>query len=340
MSFDSIIFGVFFLSTFFVYWSLPQDSWRRVFLTFSSFFFYGFWDYRYIALMLFVIIVAFFTALIIAKSTNQKQRIRWLSIGVVLHLSVLFYFKYVDFFFGSLNGFSDFFGFNIDLPLPNVLLPVGISFFTFHAISYTMDVFRKKVSAELSFFRVALYISFFPQLIAGPIVRSSFFLPQLQYARICNPEFLGKGLQQFLMGFLFKTVLADNLANLADPVFSNPDMYDTSGLWVGALAYYAQIYFDFAGYSLMAIGCAIWFGYHLPNNFTWPYTATSVTEFWSRWHMSLSSWLRDYLYIPLGGNKKGTIFQYRNLMLTMVIGGLWHGASWNFVIWGGFMVLL
>lgn len=334
MSFDSITYGAFFLSTFFIYWSLPKDSWRRLFLTLASFLFYGFWDYRYIALMLFVIVVAFFTALAITNSTNETQRKRWLSLGVVSHLSVLFYFKYVDFFLGSLNGFASDLDYKLNLPLPNVLLPVGISFFTFHAISYTVDVFRNKVPAERYFFRVALYISFFPQLIAGPIVRSSFFLPQLQEIRIRNPELLSKGVKQFFIGFLFKTVLADNLASLADPVFNAPEHYDMAGLWVGTLAYYAQIYFDFAGYSLMAIGCALWFGYQLPDNFTWPYSATSVTEFWHRWHMSLSSWLRDYLYFPLGGNRGGVFFQYRNLMLTMIIGGLWHGASWNFIIWG------
>lgn len=335
MTFDSIAFGIFFLIVFGIYWWLSIDSLRRIFLTFASFFFYGFWDYRYVFLMIFVIVVAHVTALAIARSTKESHRQHWLVLGIAMHLSVLFFFKYVDFFLGTFNGLASSLEITIRLPLPNVLLPVGISFFTFHAISYTIDVFRNKVSAERDIFQVALYISFFPQLIAGPIVRSTFFLPQLQEARIQKQEFLIKGLHQFTMGFLFKTVLADNLATLADPVFNEPAKWDGIALWVGALAYYAQIYFDFAGYSLMAIGCSLWFGYQLPDNFSWPYTSISVTEFWQRWHISLSSWLRDYLYFPLGGNRHGKILQYRNLALTMIIGGLWHGASWNFIIWGG-----
>ncbi len=334
MAFDSLIFVVFFLLSFAIYWSIKTDFYRRIFLSLSSLVFYGFWDWRYIFLMLFVTIVAYFVALKMAASKVDKTRRRWLIIGICSHLSVLFFFKYVDFFINSVN--SLFLLANNDPPftLLKFLLPVGISFYTFHAISYTIDVYKNKVNAETDFFRVALYISFFPQLIAGPIVRATFFLPQLQSARVQNAQWLYQGLRLFLLGFLFKTVFADNLATLVDPVFENPQEWRPSGLWVGSLAYYGQIYFDFSGYSYMAIGCALWFGYRLPENFAWPYSSLSITEFWRRWHISLSSWLRDYVYISLGGNRNGTLDQYRNIMITMVLGGLWHGASWTFVMWG------
>lgn len=334
MSFDSLQFVIFFLVTFLVYWRLKGDGARRVFLSAASFFFYAYWDWRYLALMVFVVIVAYVVALRIAASGEASVRKRWVVLGIALHLGVLCFFKYVDFFIGSLNGVASVLGMPADLPLLKILLPVGISFYTFHAISYTVDVYRGVVTPVREISRIALYISFFPQLIAGPIVRSSFFLPQMAKPRPLEGEQLALGVRLFVTGFIYKSGIADNLALICDPVFQAPTHWSAGSLWIAAFAYYGQIYFDFAGYSLMAIGCAWWFGYELPNNFRWPYSSSSVTEFWKRWHISLSSWLRDYLYIPLGGKRQGIWLQNRNLMLTMLLGGLWHGAAWHFVIWG------
>jgi len=198
-----------------------------------------------------------------------------------------------------------------------------------------MDVYRKQLKHDHTLLEVALYIAFFPQILAGPIVRASSFIPQIQKTKLFNKTNISAGIKIFLIGFCYKAVLADNLSYISEPVFLNPAHYNFVSLWIGAFAYYCQIYFDFAGYSSMAIGVAYFFGYSLPKNFNFPYTATNITDFWRRWHISLSSWLRDYLYIPLGGNRDSEFFFYRNLMITMLLGGLWHGASYNFIIWGG-----
>jgi D-alanyl-lipoteichoic acid acyltransferase DltB (MBOAT superfamily) len=215
-----------------------------------------------------------------------------------------------------------------------IILPVGISFYTFHAISYVVDVYRGKVEPEPSFVNIALYISFFPQLIAGPIVRASFIMPQIRRSRSFSPAQQAIGVRLLLRGFIYKAAIADTLAQIADPVFAHVEQYSAHALLTATIAFYGQIYFDFAGYSSMAIGTARLFGYRFPPNFNYPYRAASVTEFWRRWHMSLSFWLRDYLYIPLGGNRGGALFVCRNLMITMLLGGLWHGAAWNYVAWG------
>ena len=334
MSFDSLAFAAFFFCSVFIYWRLPSEHGKRLFLTLASVFFYGFWDARYVALMAFVIAVAYAAGRLMEGSNSERTRKILLFVAVALHLSVLLFFKYFDFFADSSAQLSLALGLGVSISRLDLVLPIGISFYTFHAISYTVDVFRRKVVAERDPVRIALYISFFPQLIAGPIVRSTFFLPQMRIPKVRDAEQLAAGLKSFALGFVFKTVLADNLATVADPVFADPGAWNVQALWIGALAYYGQIYFDFAGYSLMAIGAAAWFGYTLPDNFLWPYTASSVTEFWRRWHVSLSTWLRDYLYIPLGGGRRGRWVMYGSLWVTMLLGGLWHGASWNFVIWG------
>lgn len=334
MSFDSLAFAVFFFCSFFIYWRLRSEEGKRLFLTLASIFFYGFWDVRYVALMVFVMAVAYAAGRLIDAASTDGRRKTWLVVAVALHLSVLLFFKYFDFFADSSAQLSLALGLGVSFPRLELMLPIGISFYTFHAISYTVDVYRRQVVAERDPVRIALYISFFPQLIAGPIVRSTFFLPQMRIPKVRDADQLAAGLKSFALGFVFKTVLADNLATIADPVFADPGAWSTQALWIGALAYYGQIYFDFAGYSLMAIGAAAWFGYTLPDNFLWPCTASSVTEFWRRWHVSLSSWLRDYLYIPLGGSRRGRLIMYASLWATMLLGGLWHGASWNFVIWG------
>jgi len=335
MLFTSLPFLVFFVVCYLSYWRIRTRAAQQWFLVAASLFFYGWWDYRFVALMLFVALVAYFGALAISGCRDRRQRRLLLIASLSAHLGVLFFFKYYNFFMDSWRGGAALLGISADLPAWRVILPVGISFYTFHAISYTVDVYRAAVRPDHSFREVLLYIAFFPQLVAGPIIRSSFFMPQLRTPRHRSDERLADGLRLFLIGFFYKAVIADTLATIADPVFADPQRWTTMGLWGGALAYYGQIYFDFNGYTTMAIGIAWFFGYHLPDNFNVPYSARNIADFWHRWHISLPTWLRDYLYVPLGGNRSGRRRQYRNLMLTMLLGGLWHGASWNFVIWGG-----
>ncbi|WP_295436827.1 MBOAT family O-acyltransferase [uncultured Thiodictyon sp.] len=335
MLFTSLPFLIFFVVCYLIYWRIGTRVARQWFLVAASLFFYGWWDFRFVALMLFVAVVAYLGALGISRCRNQERRRLILITSLIAHLGVLFFFKYFNFFMDSLQGVAALLGSAAQLPAWHVILPVGISFYTFHAISYTVDVYRAVVRPDYSFREVLLYIAFFPQLVAGPIIRSSFFMPQLRSDRQRCDERLAAGLRLFLIGFFYKAVIADTLAVIADQVFADPQRWSTLGLWGGALAYYGQIYFDFNGYTTMAIGIAWFFGYRLPDNFNFPYSARNIADFWHRWHMSLSTWLRDYLYVPLGGNRYGIRLQYRNLMLTMLLGGLWHGASWNFVIWGG-----
>jgi alginate O-acetyltransferase complex protein AlgI len=246
---------------------------------------------------------------------------------------MLAWFKYFNFFVSNANALLDVFG--VSIPHLDIILPAGISFYTFKTMSYTIDVYRKIIDPCRSWLDYAMFVTFFPELIAGPIVRASVFLPQMGRSIGPTRERLVLGACIFLQGLTKKVFIADRLASIADPIFADPDIYSTPSVWFGVLSYSIQIFCDFSGYSDMAIGTAKMIGYDLPENFNMPYVSTSITEFWRRWHMTLSSWLRDYLYIPLGGNRRGQHRTYINLMLTMLLGGLWHGASWNFVIWGG-----
>jgi D-alanyl-lipoteichoic acid acyltransferase DltB (MBOAT superfamily) len=262
----------------------------------------------------------------------QSLVILWIGIGV--QLAVLAFFKYFNFFEDNLVTLLSGFGLPSAAPIVRILLPVGISFYTFHAITLAVDTYRGKVDTRVSLLDVALYIAFFPQLVAGPIVRAMVFLPQLATKRLVSAEDLFVASQAIITGFLYKVVFADSIAPFVDKVFARPADYSGSLLLAATFGFYCQIYFDFNGYSLIAIGVSRLFGYKLPDNFNFPYAATSLGSFWRRWHISLSSWLRDYLYIPLGGNRLGVAKQMRNLIVTMLLGGIWHGASWNFVIWG------
>jgi D-alanyl-lipoteichoic acid acyltransferase DltB (MBOAT superfamily) len=305
---------------------------RTILLTIASYLFYAAWDWRFCSLMLLVTLNAYFAGRVLQRDHTRALPVLVANVGS--SVAVLAVFKYLDFLALNATSLFEALGLNLSVPLPSVLLPVGISFYTFHAISYVVDVHRRKVSASTNFSTLALYIAFFPQLIAGPIVRASSFLPQLYRKRHFLPTQQMHGVQLFLRGLLYKAVIADTLALIADPVFADVAGSNDSSLTTAAVAFYGQIYFDFAGYSCMALGTARCFGYRLPRNFDYPYRATSVTEFWRRWHISVSSWLRDYLYIPLGGNRGPWTRTCRNLFLTFIIGGLWHGASWNFVLWG------
>jgi len=326
-------FALFLAATYALYWLLPRGAGRKHLLLAASYLFYAAWDWRYCGLMGFVTLNAYFAGRALAtQPETARGRVLWLSIGT--DLAVLGWFKYAGFLTANaVSGFAAL-GLDIQISLPAILLPVGISFYTFHAMSYVIDVRRGKVAASGSLADVALYIAFFPQLVAGPILRAGFFMPQL--GRV--PPFSGtgqsQGLRLILKGLIYKALIADTLAGLADPVFDAVSRADQAALVTATIAFYGQIYFDFAGYSALAIGAARLFGYRIPKNFDYPYSALSLTEFWRRWHMSLSFWLRDYVYIALGGNRGPAWRFYRNLMATMVLGGLWHGASWNFILWG------
>jgi D-alanyl-lipoteichoic acid acyltransferase DltB (MBOAT superfamily) len=262
----------------------------------------------------------------------QSLVVLWICIG--LQLTVLAFFKYFNFFEDNLAALLSTFGLSSASSIVRVLLPVGISFYTFHAITLAVDTFRGKVETRVSLLDVALYIAFFPQLVAGPIVRATVFLPQLATKRSLFEEDFFAAAQAIVTGFLYKVVFSDSIAPFVDKVFERPADYSGILLLAATFGFYCQIYFDFNGYSMIAIGVSRLFGYKLPDNFNFPYAATSLGSFWRRWHISLSSWLRDYLYIPLGGNRLGTAKQMRNLIITMLLGGIWHGASWNFIIWG------
>jgi alginate O-acetyltransferase complex protein AlgI len=252
-----------------------------------------------------------------------------------LQLGQLAIFKYSNFFLASAGDLARLFGHELKVQKLGILLPIGVSFYTFHGISYVVDVYRKKLPRPLGLSVVTLYIVFFPQLVAGPIVRADVFIPQTERAPKLDARDLIVAVKLVIIGLICKGVFADRLAPVVDTVFKATPSFDNRTLVSAALGFYSQIYFDFVGYSTMAIGVSRLFGFKLPKNFDYPYRSTNITEFWRRWHISLSSWLRDYLYIPLGGNRQGTIKQYRNLFLTMLLGGLWHGASYNFVLWGG-----
>jgi alginate O-acetyltransferase complex protein AlgI len=295
--------------------------------------FYAAWDYRYLALLLLVSVIDYYCATRIAETDDRRTRGRWVTCSVASNLAILAYFKYYNFFVGNLNGVLASSGLRI--PVLQILLPVGISFYTFKSMSYTIDVYRREIEPCRSLMDYATFVTFFPELIAGPIVRASIFLPQMTRRIGPTADRLSAGASLFLLGLTKKVVIADRVAAPVDQVFAQPALFSGRMLWLAVIGYGIQIYCDFSGYSDMAIGTAKMIGYDLPENFNMPYVARSITEFWRRWHITLSAWLRDYLYIPLGGNRKGEGRTYVNLMLTMLLGGLWHGASWNFVLWGG-----
>ncbi len=339
---DTIFFG-FLLATFAVYWLVKGPQARLTILLIASAIFYGWWDWRFLGLIGFVILVSWTVARFAsARRPGDKARRMALIAGISANLAVIAVFKYFNFFAASAEAALQAIGINPGWTALNILLPVGISFYVFQAISYIVDVARGDLSPEPRLRRVALYIAFFPQLVAGPIVRAASFFPQMDRVKTLSGALVFAGLRAFALGFAYKAGIADNLAQFVDPVYGSASIAGDTDLsqWsnpalVGAtVAFAGQIYFDFAGYSLMAIGVARWFGYFIPKNFDHPYASASIDDFWRRWHISLSSWLRDYLYIPLGGNRGGSLKTYRNLLATMLLGGLWHGAAWTFVAWG------
>jgi alginate O-acetyltransferase complex protein AlgI len=334
MLFNSLAFLVFAPVFYILYFSLRGRA-RLVWCIGASYFFYAWWDWRFVGLIFGSTLVAFYSGRMIGASSSEGGRKFWLWFCVVTHLGALFFFKYFNFLAGSLKSLFHWLGYDLHYENPGILLPVGISFFTFTALSYTIDVYRKKICpAEPSFIVFATYECLFPHLVAGPILRASQFLPQLKKDHPFDWAQAGRGLEMIGWGYVLKMCLADNAALFADQRFAQPELFTSASLILAVLAFAFQIYGDFAGYSLIAIGLARIMGYDFGINFNKPYFASNFSEFWQRWHISLSSWIRDYLYIPLGGSKKGPARTVLNLVITMFLAGLWHGAGWNYVLWG------
>ncbi|HEX3535468.1 MAG TPA: MBOAT family O-acyltransferase [Stellaceae bacterium] len=307
---------------------------KKALLVAASYFFYAQWDWRFCFLLAFSTGLSFIAGLLIGRLKDQSRQRLVLGIAIALHLGLLGIFKYLDFFVLSSNELAHLLGLEHELPFVEILLPVGISFFTFHGISYVTDVYRGDVAVCRNPLDMALYMSFFPQLVAGPIVRAAYFLPQLARPS-AEPIPIGPAMLLILGGLFKKIVVANYLATgLVDPVFAAPTSYGGPDLLLATYGYAVQIYCDFSAYTDMAIALAALCGFRFPANFNQPYRAERLREFWQRWHISLSSWLRDYLYKPLGGNRRGRLLTYRNLLLTMLLGGLWHGAAWKFIAWG------
>jgi alginate O-acetyltransferase complex protein AlgI len=335
--FPTVQFALFFPVVLVLSWALMkrQAIWKP-FIIVASYVFYGYADWRFCLLLAGITVGNQWAAQLIARTQDERARSWILGVAVTLDLLTLGVFKYYGFFVSGVDDALRETGMGLPLPLLTIALPVGVSFFTFQAISYVVDVKRRLVEPA-SMIDVAIYLSFFPHLVAGPIVRAREFLPQLQQPPDPKKVAVGSGIALIALGLVKKLAIADTLAReVVDPVFAVPDAYAAPDLWLAAYAYTAQIYCDFSGYTDMAIGLALLMGFVFPQNFRSPYRATGFSDFWRRWHMTLSRFLRDFLYIPLGGNRKGKWKTYRNLMLTMVLGGLWHGAAWPFVLWGFF----
>lgn len=338
MLFNSAAFAIFLPLMLAVYWSL-RGSRRRNALLFGSYLFYGWWDWRFLGLLVLSTLAAYGCALAIEKRDSPGSRRRILGFNIAVNLMVLGAFKYFNFFRDGLIRFGAVAGLDLDLPMFDVVLPMGISFYTFQAMSYTIDVFRGS-PAEHNFGKFSLFISCFPQLVAGPIMRAGDFLPQLSREPSLSGADFSEGVYRVFRGLFKKMIVADTLALYVDMVFKTPEAFSGISAWIALYAYAFQIYMDFSGYCDVAVGVGRLFGLRLDENFDRPYLACSPSEFWRRWHITLSTWLRDYLYIPLGGSRGGRLLTTRNLLITMTLGGLWHGAAWTFVAWGLYQALL
>ncbi len=336
MLFNSFVFLFAFLPVvLLVYWSRLLGAKSRLFLlTAASYVFYGYWDWRFTPLMLAATAVAYFGGGVIAASDNESKKKWALGLTVSANLAILCFFKYSGMLASTINALSDPLGVGA-LPVPNIVLPIGISFYTFQAMSYPIDLYRDRAHPALSFIHFAAYVSLFPQLIAGPIVRYEEIDDQLRNLQQ-RPSYqqFNLGIQFFVLGLAKKLLIADLIAQRCDPLFLSPDNTELFVSWLMLAGYTLQIYFDFSAYSDMAVGLGSFLGFRFPQNFDSPYKATDISDFWKRWHMTLSAWLRDYLYVPLGGSRGGNRATLRNLTITMFLGGLWHGAAWTYVAWG------
>ena len=335
MLFNSIDFAFFLPLVFILYWVLNKNlKFQNLLIIISSYLFYGWWDWRFLSLILFSTFVDYSVGVLLHKQINDSKRKILLWFSVIVNLGFLGFFKYYNFFLENFVSAFSLFGVEINHNTLNIILPVGISFYTFQTLSYTIDVYKKKLEPTKDVIAFAAFVCFFPQLVAGPIERATSLLPQFYKKRVFKYHKAVDGLRQILWGLFKKIVIADNCAQLANEIFNNSSVYSGSTLALGAIFFTFQIYGDFSGYSDIAIGTSKLFGFELMSNFKFPYFSRNIGEFWRRWHISLSTWFRDYLYIPLGGNRKGELLTLRNLMLVFLLTGLWHGASWTFVIWG------
>ncbi|AHM63497.1 poly(beta-D-mannuronate) O-acetylase [Flammeovirgaceae bacterium 311] len=341
MIFNSIDFAIFLPIIFILYWFVTNKNLRiqNFLIVVASYIFYGWWDWRFLSLVIFSTVVDYLLGLSLEKQENTTKRKALLWTSILVNLGFLGVFKYYNFFIDNFTTAFTFFGGEIQGNTLNIILPVGISFYTFQTLSYTIDVYRKKLEPTRDFISFAAYVSFFPQLVAGPIERATNLLPQFNSSRSFDYSRAVDGLRQILWGLFKKVVIADNCAEYANQIFNNSAEYSGSTLVLGALFFTFQIYGDFSGYSDIAIGTARLFGFDLMRNFAYPYFSRDIAEFWRRWHISLSTWFRDYLYIPLGGSKGGLWLSIRNIFIIFLVSGFWHGANWTFIVWGGLNAL-
>jgi D-alanyl-lipoteichoic acid acyltransferase DltB (MBOAT superfamily) len=335
MLFNTLHFAIFLPIIFILYWSLQNRlKLQNVLLLAASYFFYACWDWRFLFLLVFSTVLDYCSGLIMAGTDNQKRRKFWLWLSIIINVGFLGIFKYYNFFSQSFSDALSILGFQVNPGTLDVILPVGISFYTFHGLSYVLDVYKNKTKAEKNFIDYSVFVSFFPLLVAGPIERATHLLPQLKTERTFNKIKAVDGLKQILWGLFKKAVIADQCAKYVNLTFDNPQDYEASTLILGAILFAFQIYGDFSGYSDIALGVARLFGIELLRNFAFPYFSRDIAEFWRRWHISLSSWFRDYLYIPLGGSKGSNFQKIRNILIIFLVSGFWHGANWTFIFWG------
>lgn len=336
MFFNSIDFAIFLPTVFLLYWFVTDHNLKlqNLLIVISSYIFYGWWDWHFLSLLILSSIVDFTIGLKLEAETNERKRKNILWISIFLNLGFLGFFKYCNFFLDSFVSAFSFFGTEIQVDSLHIVLPVGISFYTFQSMSYTIDVYRRELKATHNFIDFVAFVSFFPQLVAGPIERATNLLPQFYTKRVFNYQNAVDGMRQILWGLFKKIVIADNAAEYANLIFNNSADYSGSTLVLGAVFFAFQIYGDFSGYSDIAIGTSRLFGFNLMKNFSFPYFSRDIAEFWRRWHISLSTWFRDYLYIPLGGSQGGTSMKVRNTFIIFIVSGFWHGANWTFIAWG------
>ncbi|NNF75988.1 MAG: MBOAT family protein [Flavobacteriaceae bacterium] len=336
MLFNSIDFAIFLPIVFFLYWFVT-NKWLKVqniLVVVSSYVFYGWWDYRFLALIIFSTIVDYIVGRMLSRTESKPARLRLLWVSILVNIGFLGFFKYYNFFVDNFIEAFSFFGKEISPNTLNIILPVGISFYTFQTLSYTIDVYKRKLEPTRDIIAFAAFVSFFPQLVAGPIERATHLLPQFYKKRKFDYEMAKDGMRQILWGLFKKVVIADNCAEFVNQVFANYADQSASTLVMGSFFFAFQIYCDFSGYSDIAIGTARLFGFDLMKNFAFPYFSRDIAEFWRRWHISLSTWFRDYLYIPLGGSRGGVNMKIRNTFIIFLVSGFWHGANWTFIIWG------
>jgi D-alanyl-lipoteichoic acid acyltransferase DltB (MBOAT superfamily) len=336
MLFNSIEFAIFLPIVFLVYWFVLKGNRKgqNTFIFAVSYFFYGWWDWRFLFLLLFSTLLDYFTALKINASNKRRERMFWFYLSICVNLGFLGIFKYYNFFVESLADFLYSFGIQPNLWTLKVILPVGISFYTFHGLSYVIDIYKGRIQPSTSFIDYAVFVSIFPLLVAGPIERANHLLPQFYQQRTFDYKRAVDGMKLILWGLLKKVAIADVCANNVDYIFGNYETLPSMILLLGAIHFAFQIYCDFSGYSDIAIGTAKLFGFDLLRNFNYPYLSRDIAEFWRKWHMSLTSWFRDYIYIPLGGSRVNKALQIRNTFIIFAISGFWHGANWTFIVWG------